>query len=299
MQVDTKPWWRQALALGFLFVTLAAVDSDGNAWARDRSGFPDAIKALEKEAGGIIGVYAIDTETGRELSHRSNERFAFASTFKPLLVAFVLTSVDNGDLSLSDTVEVDKEIVVSYSPFIDTLEVGEMTTVAALSEAAVTLGDNKATNMLLELTGGPDALTAFLRELGDNVTRVDRYETELNANVRGDEQDTTTPEAMVTSLLRVLTTDVLSDDSKTLLQDWMVASKTGATRLRAGLPADWRVGDKTGTGRNGAVNDIAIAWPPGRPAILMAVYMSWSEIGTPELSALHVKIAALIAKEFH
>lgn len=253
---------------------------------------------MERDAGGIIGVYAVDTGTGKVLAHRSNERFAFASTFKPLLVAYVLVQVDSDSLSLSDTVEVDKEIVVSYSPFIDTLEVGETTTVAALSEAAVTLGDNKATNMLLELTDGPEALTAFLRELGDNVTRVDRYETELNANVRGDERDTTTPEAMVTSLLRVLTTDVLSDDSKTLLQDWMVASKTGATRLRAGLPADWRVGDKTGTGRNGAVNDVAIAWPPGRPPIVMAVYMSWSEIGTPELSKLHREIAARVAKEF-
>lgn len=281
--------------LGFLFALVLALGNPARAADKD---FTAAIETMERDAGGIIGVYALDTGTGKVLAHRSGERFAFTSTFKPLLVAFVLSRVDSDDLSLAQELEVDKEDAVSYSPFIDTLEDGQPATVAALSEAAVTLGDNKATNMLLELTGGPPVLTAFLRTIGDDVTRVDRYETELNLNERGDIRDTTTPEAMVTSLLRVLTTDLLSDESRLQLQDWMVASKTGATRLRAGLPADWRVGDKTGTGRNGAVNDVAIAWPPGRPPIAIAVYMSWSEIGTPALSELHQEIAALIAGEF-
>jgi beta-lactamase class A len=297
MQVETKQWWRKALALGFLFVTFAAVDSVGDTWARDRTGFKETIEALEQESGGIIGVYAIDSETGRELSHRSNERFAIASTFKPLLVAKVLLAVDNGDLNLSDELVVESENIVSYSPYIETVGNGESTTLAAVSEAAVSLGDNTATNMLLELVGGPDSFTAFVRSIGDNITRVDRYETELNANERGDLRDTSTPEAMAGSLLRVLTSDVLSEESRSLLRDWMVASKTGMTRIRSGLPEDWRVGNKTGTGRNGAVNDIAIAWPPGRKPIVIAIYLSWSDADNALLETFHGPIAALVVDQ--
>ncbi|MEQ9563364.1 MAG: class A beta-lactamase [Woeseiaceae bacterium] len=279
-----------------LFVVLTVVGAT-RVFA-ETNDFSAAIEAMERDAGGVIGVYAIDTETGKELRHRSNERFAVASTFKPLLVATVLAAVDNGDLSLSDELVVDNEKIVSYSPYIETIGDGESTTLADVSEAAVSLGDNTATNMLLELIGGPDAFTEFMRRIGDDTTRVDRYETELNANARGDLRDTSTPEAMAESLLRVLTSDVLSNESRLLLQDWMVASKTGMTRIRSGLPEDWRVGDKTGTGRNGAVNDIAVAWPPGRKPIVIAIYMSWSDADNAELGTFHGPIAALVADRF-
>jgi beta-lactamase class A len=284
--------------LSLLFILAAMPGSFGYAQVDSSDAFGDAIGNLERETGGIVGVYAIDTGSGRELEYRSNERFAMASTFKPLLVASVLNLVDAGRLGLDDPVDIDRERIVSYSPFIEAVADGQSVTLAELAGAVLTLGDNTATNLLLESIGGPDALTAFLRRHGDSATRLDRYETELNANTRGDPRDTTTPKAMIGSLLGFLNTDVLSDESKTLLQDWMVASMTGATRLRAGLPSDWRVGDKTGTGMNGAVNNIAVAWPPDRQPIAIAVYMSWSEADIATLGAHHAVVASLVAEEF-
>lgn len=262
----------------------------------ESAGFADAIAAMERRVGGRIGVYAVDTGSGRELAYRAEERFAMASTFKPLLVARVLAEVDAGTLSLDREIGLDGVEIQPYSPATGEVPAGGTLSLERLCEVTVTLGDNTSTNVLLDLIGGPPAFTRFLRDIGDDVTRLDRYEVDLNANTEGDERDTTTPRAMAASLLRVLGPDVLSDDARRRLEDWFVASETGKRRLRAGLPDSWRIGDKTGTGGHGAVNNVAVGWPPGAAPIAMAVYMSRSGEDTATLSDLHAEIARLVAE---
>jgi beta-lactamase class A len=82
---------------------------------------------------------------------------------------------------------------------------------------------------------------------------------------------------MLADLRKILLGDLLSDSSRALITDWLVGNTTGNARLRAGLPATWRVGDKTGTGERGATNDVAIAWPPGRKAVLITAYLHGSQ----------------------
>ena len=272
-------------------MALAACSGKPASTAEDAAAFEAFVENLENEAGGRIGVYAIDTETGQSFSWRDDERFAMASTFKPLLVASVLARVDAGELMLGDTFSVRGVEIQPYSPVINALADGQSISLQQLCSAAVSLGDNTASNMLLELIDGPAGLTSYLRDHGDNLTRLDRYEIELNANTLGDVRDTTTPRAMVESLLRALDSDDLSDDSQAKLRGWMLASTTGSRRLRAGLPADWQIGDKTGTGMNGAVNNVAIGWPPGRKPLVIAAYLSESDRPTGELEALHPQIA--------
>jgi beta-lactamase class A len=76
----------------------------------------------------------------------------------------------------------------------------------------------------------------------------------------------------------------------------MNACETGRDRLRAGLPADWSVGDKTGTGLEGAVNDVAIAVPPGHTPVLIASFMSESTASVASLSAAHAAVGRLVAR---
>jgi len=256
--------------------------------------FADAVRRMEKATGGAIGVYAVDTETGRELAYRADDRFAMASTFKVLLAASVLAEVDAGRLLPDGAHGIEGVEIQPHSPVIGEMAAGGTLSLAELCEAVVTVSDNTAANMLLELIGGPAGLTGFLRRHGDPVTRLDRVETALNTNLRGDDRDTTTPRAMVLSLRRFLVDGALSERSSGKLRDLLVASRTGSTRLRAGLPAAWRAGDKTGTGMNGAVNDVAIAWPPGRRPVVIAVYMSGSDEDVATLSALHAAIASAI-----
>ena len=232
--------------------------------------------AAEKAVGGRLGVGILDTGSGRIVGQRLDERFAMCSTFKLALAAMVLREADAGRLSLDERIVYTKADLQSYAPITSQhLADGHMT-VVALAEAAQTTSDNTAANLLLRRLGGPARFTASVRQAGDAVTRLDRFEPTLNLVVPGDDRDTTTPRAMATLVAKYLTTDYLSAASRERLIGWMVATTTGQKRIRAGFPADWRAGDKTGTAQademTDKVNDIAIAFPPGRAPFVVTAY---------------------------
>ncbi len=230
------------------------------------------LEALERRHGGRLGVSILDTGTGKRVGHRADERFPMCSTFKFLAAAQVLARVDRGEERLDRRIVYSKGDLVAYSPVTEK-HVGEPgMSLAELCHATITLSDNTAGNLLLASFGGPAGLTAFARSLGDGVTRLDRWETELNEAVPGDPRDTTSPAAMLDDMRSLLLGDALSPASRKLLADWLIATTTGDRRIRGGLPKGWRAGDKTGTSGKGETNDIAIVWPPGRAPLLVTAY---------------------------
>lgn len=249
---------------------------------------------LERRHGGRLGVAILDTQTGRRIEHRAGERFAMCSTFKALAVALVLARVDRGEERLDRRVTFAKADLVRWSPVTEK-HVGTGMTMAQICEAAITLSDNTAGNLMLESFGGPAALTAYARSLGDSMTRLDRIETALNEATPGDPRDTTTPGAMLGTMRTLLLGEALSGPSREQLIAWLVANKTGDRRIRAALPRDWRVGDKTGTGDNGAANDIAILWPPGRGPILVAAYYAEAKATDEQRNAVLAEVGRIAA----
>ncbi|MGR3908297.1 PEN family class A beta-lactamase, Bcc-type [Burkholderia sp. SR8] len=227
--------------------------------------------ALERAAGGRLGVCAIDTASGRRALHRADERFPFCSTFKAMLGAAVLAqSVERPGL-LQQRVTYGQADLVNYSP-VSGKHVGTGMTVAQLCEAAIQYSDNSAANLAMKLIGGPSAVTAYARSIGDDAFRLDRWETELNTALPGDVRDTTTPAAMAESM-RVLTLgDALPPAQRAQLVAWLRGNKVGDKRIRAGVPAGSQVADKTGTGDYGTTNDAGVIWPPSRAPIVLAVY---------------------------
>ncbi len=141
------------------------------------------IEALERREGVIVGLHAVDLPTGRRLAHRAKDRFAMCSTFKGYAAAAVLSRVDRGLLALTDTVTIAPAELVTYSPVTEP-RVGQPMTLAELCQAAVQQSDNSAANALLRVLGGPPAITEFARSIGDEVSRLDRWETALNSAVR-------------------------------------------------------------------------------------------------------------------
>jgi beta-lactamase class A len=251
---------------------------------------------IESRVGGRVGVFAIDTGTGRTLAHREDERFAMCSTFKWALAAAVLGMVDRAETTLGERVPYGKADLFEEGAPVTTEHVAEgAMTIEALARAAVTVSDNTAANLLLAKVGGPAGLTRFFRASGDQVTRLDRNEPTLNLRDPGDIRDTTSPQAMVGLMRAILCGDVLSHPARERLLGWMQACETGRNRLRAGLPSGWMVGDKTGTGENGSCNDVAIALPPGRAPILVAAYLSDSQASDERLEAAHAGIARLVS----
>jgi beta-lactamase class A len=244
---------------------------------------------LERRHGGRLGVAILDTQTGRRIEHRAGERFALCSTFKAVAAALVLARVDRGEESLDRRVTFAASDLVRWSPVTEK-HVGTGMTMAEICEAAITMSDNTAGNLMLESFGGPAALTAFARSLGDPITRLDRIETALNEATPGDPRDTTTPGAMLGTMNKLLLGEALSGSSRGRLTAWLIANKTGDKRIRAALPRDWRVGDKTGTGGNGAANDVAILWPPGRSPILVAAYYAEAKATDEQRSAVLAEV---------
>lgn len=237
------------------------------------------------------------------------------STFKWVLAAAVLDRVERAQLSLEQRVTYGSADLLEYAPVTRAhLAEGAMT-IGDLARAAVVVSDNTAANLLLSKIGGPAGLTAFVRALGDTTTNFDRYEPHLNTNDPADPQDTTTPRAMATLMQHVLcepempstgspsngspSSSGLSKNSRERLLGWLEQSETGRSRLRAGFPKDWRVGDKTGTCQRNAINDVAIATPPGRAPLLLVVFMSGGTAGIDVAEAAHAEIAALAARTLY
>jgi beta-lactamase class A len=266
--LDTRR--RQLLLCGT--AALPLVGRSGASHAEQRAADArEQLKQLEAGFKGRIGVFALDAASGEQLAHRADERFPFCSTFKMMLAAAVLQRSVREPKLLQQRLPYSKRDLVAHSPITEK-HVGAGMTVAALCEATVQISDNTAANVLMKRLGGPAAVTAFARSIGDEVFRLDRWETELNSALPGDPRDTTTPEAMGRSLQRLALGESLPALQRSQLQQWLLGATTGAERIRAGVPADWRVGDKTGTGSHGTANDIAVLWPPHRAPLVLAVY---------------------------
>lgn len=237
-----------------------------------RLDLPFDLDGLEARNGGRLGLAALDTATGRQIGWRADERFVYCSTFKAFLAAATLVRIQNGPESLDRLVPITAADMVSHAP-VTGPATGSSLSVERLMQAIVEVSDNPAANLLLRAGGGIEAMQAFYRSLGDDSTRVDRFEPEMN-RLDGD-KDTIQPARAATNLQRLFLDpdSPLTAQSQDRLLGWMLSSPTGTGRIKAGVPAGWRVAHKTGTGGYGPTNDIGLLYPPtGRPVIVTAYY---------------------------
>jgi beta-lactamase class A len=286
MIIDRRRFVAASLAAS-AFAASAAQPSDLFADLRQRLG-----------TGGRLGVAALDSGSGRRLQSDAQSRFAMASTFKLALAGATLSEADSGRLSLDDPITFTKSDLVNYAPVVEAALPAGHLTIAQLSVAIITVSDNAAANLLLKQIGGPPGLTRFFRSCGDRISRLDRWETALNSNESGDPRDTSSANAMLQTMNALLVGRRLKPASRTQLLQWLSNSKTGLNRLRAGFPKPWLVGDKTGTGARGAYNDLAIAWPQGRPPILVAAFLDGGAASEAERAEIHQEIARRLTLHF-
>ncbi|WP_421915649.1 class A beta-lactamase [Mesorhizobium sp.] len=258
-------------------------------------GLTPKIRRIEAESGGRLGVACRISGTDAQFGYRESELFPMCSTFKALAAALVLHRVDGGMEQLDRRLKVPHSDVVANSPVTKSHAGGEMT-MAAICEAAVTVSDNGAGNLMLDSFGGPAQLTVYLRSLGDTVTRLDRIEPELNESLPGDVRDTTSPAAMAETVARLTLADGLSQKGRAQLVAWLVANKTGDDRIRAGLPKGWTCGDKTGTGDRGSTNDAAVIWPASGNPIVMTVYLTGSKANLAKRNAAVASVSRVLVE---
>ena len=285
------------LVLGATGMTLAGCSSTRSRQATDHVLNTRELAALEARTGGRLGLHMLDTGTGFEAGWRSQERFAMCSTFKTLLVAHVLHEAQNGRLDLGRKYVYQQSEVVSWSPVSEKYAGADAgMTLQQLCEAAVVVSDNTAANLLLNASGGPAGLTSWMRELGDSLTRLDRNEPDLNTAIAGDERDTTTPAAMSRTMQKLLLGNVLTDAGRAVLQQWLLASRTGDKRLRAGMPKDWKIGGKTGSGDNGTANDTLLIWPkPDAAPLLVTAFFTRNSLEPAQRDEVLAKAGQIVS----
>jgi beta-lactamase class A len=229
------------------------------------------LEELEREFGGRLGVFAIDTADDAVLGYRAGERFPLCSTFKVIAAAAVLARSAQAEELIQQRLQYRRDDLVDYSPVTER-HIADGMTLSELCAAAIQYSDNTAANLLIRILGEPGTVTAFARSIGDTEFRLDRWETELNSAIPGDPRDTTTPEAMGRSMRRLVVGTALAANHREQLRDWLCGNTTGAARIKAGIPANWKIGDKTGSGDYGSANDVAVVWPPRRDPVVVSIY---------------------------
>lgn len=255
----------------------------------------DRLRELEVLAKGRLGVYILDSATNQEFGYRSDERFMMLSSFKLLACALVLKRVDEGMESLERRLTFKAKDLLPWSPITEKHMDSMGMSLAQLCEATITTSDNTAANLILSSYGGPAALTSFLRQIGDSVTRLDRNEPMLNKPTVAGLMDTTSPRAMVATMNKLLLVNVLSHSSRSVLQKWLRGNTTGGNRLKAGLLPNWQIGDKTGTNETDS-NDIGIVYPPDRRPLLVAAYLSNSKVGNHDKDLTLAMVGRLVCE---
>jgi beta-lactamase class A len=295
IRMTNRREFSKAACAAFIGYSVAGWAALGRADAGLDDRLAKELSRLEAESGGRLGVAVLDTQAGARMGHRADQPFPMCSTFKVLAVGAILSRVDADAEKLDRRIVFTKADLVPYSPVTERQLGGDGMSLAELCEAAITRSDNTAANLLLASLGGPAKLTTFVRTLGDQVTRLDRIEPDLNEALPDDPRDTTTPNAMLSNLGKLVLGEALSSASRDQLKAWMISNKTGDARLRAGLPAGWRVGDKTGSGARGTANDVAVIWPADRAPILVSVYLTGASGSTDQQNATIAAVARAVS----
>jgi len=259
------------------------------------------LRQMEVAYDGRIGAYGIDLATGKTVGYRSHERFPFLSTFKTMACSAILQKARRTDPGLldrvihwkkSDEVETPNSVVEGHGD--------EGMPVSRLCEEAIIRSDNTAANLVMKQIGGPPGVTRYIRSIGDPVSRLDRWESDLNIWKPGERRDTTMPSFIGRDLAKVTVGDALDPRDRTRLNGWLRGNLTGDARIRAGLPKTWTIGDKTGSAGSlgyAAANDIAVAWPPGAKApLVLAIYTNKNAAVSTNDNKVIADTATLLAK---
>jgi len=288
---------RAVLPLPLLALLPAAGKAPDFAPLADAAPLAAAAKAVERTSGGRCGLALLDTATGQRFSVRGNERFPMCSTFKLALTAQLLHTAEQGRTTLTTAIPITAADMVPHAPFTQP-RIGKSATLLDLAAAAMVTSDNPATNLILRHLGGPPAFTAWLRTQGDKVTRLDRVEPMMSEGLPGDKRDTTSPSAMLALAHKLLFGPTLSAGQRQMLIGWMHASETGNDMVRAGLPTGWKEGNKTGSGDRGIRNTISLITPPGRPPILLTIYIAEAERDIAARNRHHAALARALVQSF-
>lgn len=277
------PW---VLAVASMFLS-------GYTLAGEKGAILQTAETVEEQLQARVGVAVMDTGSGQSWLYNADERFPMASTAKTLVCAALL---QKGEPLLHSPILLQPKDIQTYAPVTKEL-VGQTVSAFQLCEITLRNSDNTAVNAVLNVLGGPEAVRSFLRDMGDQTTRLDRVEPEVNEAKPGDLRDTTTPQAMATTMHALVLGSVLGQSERAQLTEWLAANDVGGPLLRAGVPSDWVVADRTGSAEYGTRGVAAVLWPPEQAPVVAVVYITKTDAPVEARNAAIASIGRAIASE--
>jgi beta-lactamase class A len=297
-----------------------AASDDEQTYLTAQGRFEQELSRLARSTGGTVGIAAIHIESGRRVSLHGDERFPMASTYKIPIAVQLLTRVEKGEISLGDMIEVKaSDLHLGTGTLAGLLnQPGVILSVRNLLELMLVVSDNSATDLLLRLAGGPEAVTSHIAAMGITGIDVSRSTLQMIADRSGfdlppeedwtletlqnletkasddsrraavrrfeaDRRDTSTPDAMVLLLECIYHGSLLKPETTDLLLGIMSRCRTGEGRLKGLLPPKTAVAHKTGTFAGSVVDDVGIlTLPDGGGHVAVAVFMKSPEADDAE-----------------
>ena len=293
-EVELKTKTIGALAISFACAVASLLSTA--ATAMDTTKLAEAVRAEEKTLQARIGMSVFDENTGATWEYRGDERFPMNSTHKTFSCAALLKKVDGKSVTLDQPVLISKEMLVAYSPITEKSLAPKTITFGEICQAAVSYSDNTAGNAVFDAIGGASGFNSYMRSIGDEETRLDRKEPELNEATPGDVRDTTTPNAIVSSLRKILLGDGLSVTSRGELTRWMLDDQVAGALLRASLPSGWKIADKTGAGGYGSRSIIAVIWPPLKQPLVVGIYITQTRASMESSNQAIARIGSVLVE---
>ncbi|MXP42114.1 class A beta-lactamase [Altererythrobacter soli] len=298
----------------------------------------EEIRALGKSFDGEIGLAVRDVASGWTAHYEGNDRFPQQSVSKLWVAIAAMTLVDRGKLDLKQEVTLTREDLTLFHQPLRALALrpqGYTTTLEDLLVKAITRSDNTANDYLLRRVGGPNAVRTVLAELGIAGVRFGPGERIMQSEIAGlewrpeyslerkfydardqvppavrraafeayiaDPVDGATPIGMVDALARLQKGQLLSPASTAQLLGILEQTRSGAQRLKGGLPPGWTIGHKTGTGQEyegmqAGYNDVGILTAPSGRTYAVAVLMGRASQPQPVRRALMHALVRVIAE---
>jgi beta-lactamase class A len=252
-------------------------------------------------AKGRVGVGAVLIETGDTAYLDRTGHYPMQSVYKLPIAMAVLKMVDEGKVRIDQEVSITPEDFVRqgfHSPIRNANPQGTVLPLAEVLRFSISESDGTASDVLLDLAGGPPAVMTYLNGIGVSDLIVADSEKSISKDWETQYRNWSTPEGSI-KLLRSLheRRAGLSEQITILLLRLMTETETGDRRIKRGIPENATVAHKTGTGGTekgitGATNDIGIITLPDGRHILLAIYVSDS----PADTVVREKVIADITK---
>jgi beta-lactamase class A len=131
-----------------------------------RQALERALDAIATWNRGFVALAATNLATGEEVARHGERCLPTASVFKLPLLVEVFRQSEAGLLDLDERVRLRPDDVVGGSGILRDLTSDLQLTLRDLATLMIVVSDNSAANMLLDRIGGPQRITATMRELG-------------------------------------------------------------------------------------------------------------------------------------